>query len=79
MSTSNSGHDLNTQNSPDLHKSILKSTSILSLGTLSSRILGFIRDVLLASILGTRVVADAFFVALKIPNLFRDFVAEGAI
>jgi len=62
----------------DTHRSILKSTSILSLGTLSSRILGFIRDIILARLLGTGLRADAFFVALKIPNLFRSFVGEGA-
>lgn len=63
----------------DSLKSILKSTSILSLGTLVSRILGFIRDVILATLLGTGFRADAFVVALKIPNLFRDLVGEGAI
>ncbi|MDP8212211.1 MAG: murein biosynthesis integral membrane protein MurJ [Candidatus Zapsychrus exili] len=65
-------------NSKDSHRSIIKSTSILSLGTLSSRILGFFRDVVLARLLGTGMAADAFFVAFKIPNLFRDMVGEGA-
>ncbi|VAW16555.1 Proposed peptidoglycan lipid II flippase MurJ, partial [hydrothermal vent metagenome] len=50
----------------------------LSLGTMSSRVLGFFRDVILANMLGTGFKADAFFVAFKIPNLFRDFVGEGA-
>jgi len=62
----------------DSHGQILKSSSILSLGTLSSRILGFFRDIILAKLLGTSFQADAFFVALKIPNLFRSFVGEGA-
>ncbi len=62
----------------DSHRSLIKSTSILSLGTLSSRILGFVRDIVLARMLGTGVTADAFFVAFKIPNLFRDLVGEGA-
>ncbi|MCA9405083.1 MAG: murein biosynthesis integral membrane protein MurJ [Candidatus Omnitrophica bacterium] len=61
------------------HRSIIRSTSVLSLGTLSSRILGFLRDVILAKLLGTGFRADAFFVAFKIPNLFRDLVGEGAI
>ena len=56
----------------------MKSTSILSLGTLSSRILGFFRDIVLAKVFGTGISADAFFVAFKIPNLFRDMVGEGA-
>ncbi len=59
-------------------RAIIKSTSVLSLGTLSSRILGFLRDIILAKLLGTGIKADAFFVAFKIPNLFRDFVGEGA-
>ncbi|MBU1996955.1 MAG: murein biosynthesis integral membrane protein MurJ [Candidatus Omnitrophica bacterium] len=62
----------------DSHRSIMRSTSIISLGTLSSRVLGFFRDVVLARLLGTGISADAFFVALKIPNLFRDMVGEGA-
>lgn len=43
-----------------------------------SRILGFVRDILTAAILGAGPVADAFFVALKLPNLFRRVTAEGA-
>jgi putative peptidoglycan lipid II flippase len=43
-----------------------------------SRVAGFVRDILTASILGAGVVADAFFVALKLPNLFRRISAEGA-
>jgi putative peptidoglycan lipid II flippase len=43
-----------------------------------SRVLGFIRDVLIASVLGAGPVADAFFVAFRIPNLFRRIFAEGA-
>lgn len=43
-----------------------------------SRIAGFIRDILTAAILGAGPVADAFFVALKLPNFFRRVTAEGA-
>ncbi len=43
-----------------------------------SRVLGFVRDVLLASVLGAGPVADAFFVAFKLPNFFRRLFAEGA-
>lgn len=46
--------------------------------TLLSRLLGFLRDVLFAAILGAGSAADAFFVALKFPNLFRRLFAEGA-
>ncbi len=60
------------------HRSIIKSTSIISLGTLSSRILGFLRDILLAKLFGTKDAADSFFVAFRIPNLLRDLMGEGA-
>ncbi len=43
-----------------------------------SRVLGFIRDVIIATAFGTGVAAEAFVVSFKIPNLFRDLVAEGA-
>jgi putative peptidoglycan lipid II flippase len=46
--------------------------------TLMSRILGFVRDMLIAAALGAGFFADAFFVALKFPNLFRRLFAEGA-
>ncbi|MEM9221347.1 MAG: murein biosynthesis integral membrane protein MurJ [Pseudomonadota bacterium] len=46
--------------------------------TALSRVLGFVRDVLLAAILGAGPVADAFFVAFRLPNLFRRLFAEGA-
>ncbi len=62
----------------DSNHGIIRSTSVISLGTLTSRVLGFIRDVIIARLLGTGIKADAFFVALRIPNLFRDMVGEGA-
>jgi putative peptidoglycan lipid II flippase len=46
--------------------------------TLVSRVLGFLRDVLVAAYLGAGPVADAFFVAFKFPNFFRRLFAEGA-
>src|SRR4029078_2429310 len=46
--------------------------------TLLSRITGFARDIMLAAILGAGPVADAFFVALRLPNHFRAIFAEGA-
>ena len=45
--------------------------------TLVSRFFGFIRDVLIASILGAGLLADVFLVAFKFPNLFRRLFAEG--
>jgi len=46
--------------------------------TVWSRVLGFIRDVMIAAVLGAGPVADAFFVAFRVPNLFRRLFAEGA-
>lgn len=56
--------------------SLLKSSSIVSVMTLLSRVLGLIRDVVVAQYFGAR--ADAFFVAFKIPNFLRRLFAEGA-
>jgi len=55
---------------------LLRSSSIVSLMTLLSRVLGLIRDVVVAQYFGAR--ADPFFVAFKIPNFFRRLFAEGA-
>ena len=46
--------------------------------TMGSRVLGFLRDILIASVLGASPVADAFFVAFKLPNFLRRLFAEGA-
>ncbi len=46
--------------------------------TLASRVAGFARDIVLSALLGSSGVADAFFVALKLPNFFRRLFAEGA-
>src|SRR6476660_1436207 len=46
--------------------------------TLLSRLTGFARDIMLAAILGAGPMADAFFVALRLPNHFRAIFAEGA-
>jgi len=59
--------------------SLLRSTGIVALSTLASRVLGFIRDMLTAKYFGASGSLDAFFVAFRIPNLFRRLVAEGAL
>jgi len=58
--------------------SIAKAAGIVGSGTLISRILGFVRDVIIAALFGTSRAAQAFVVAFKIPNLLRDLVGEGA-
>lgn len=60
------------------NKSLVKSGGIVAAGILSSRFLGFLRDVVLANLLGTGPIAEAFLVAQRIPNLLRDLVGEGA-
>ncbi|MCQ2914072.1 MAG: murein biosynthesis integral membrane protein MurJ [Alphaproteobacteria bacterium] len=57
---------------------IIKSIITVGSGTMVSRVLGFVRDVLIANFLGAGMIADAFFVAFKLPNLFRSLFAEGA-
>ena len=57
---------------------LLKSLATISSLTLVSRILAFVRDVLIARIFGAGMATDAFFVAFKLPNLLRRLFAEGA-
>jgi putative peptidoglycan lipid II flippase len=57
---------------------LLRSVATVGSYTLVSRVFGFIRDILTAAILGAGPVADAFFVAQRLPNLFRSLFAEGA-
>lgn len=59
--------------------SLLKSIAVVSGGTAVSRVLGFVRDILIARFLGASMMADAFFVALRFPNLFRSLFAEGTL
>jgi len=56
---------------------LIKSTSTFSFFTLISRIFGYFRDVLIAIYLGSGPLADAFFVAFRIPNTFRRLFSEG--
>ena len=56
---------------------LIKSTGTFSFFTILSRILGYLRDLLIAIYLGSGPIADAFFVAFRIPNTFRRLFAEG--
>ena len=56
---------------------LIASTSTFGFFTLISRILGYVRDILIAIFLGTSFFADAFFVAFRLPNTFRRLFAEG--
>ncbi len=57
---------------------LLQSTSVVGGMTLLSRILGLLRDMVFARLFGATYVMDAFFVAFKLPNIFRRFFGEGA-
>ncbi len=57
---------------------LYRSIATVSGFTAISRVLGFVRDMLIAAVLGAGPVADAFFVAFRLPNLFRSLFAEGA-
>ena len=59
-------------------QSFFRSFFTVSFYTFLSRILGFLRDIFIARYLGSTVIADAFFVAFRIPNFFRRVLAEGA-
>lgn len=61
-----------------MSKQLFKSTLVVSSMTLISRLLGFVRDTLIAQLFGVDVATDAFFVAFKIPNFLRRLFAEGA-
>ncbi|WP_083945105.1 murein biosynthesis integral membrane protein MurJ [Thiomicrospira microaerophila] len=59
-------------------KKIIKATATVGGMTMISRVLGFVRDMVIARFFGASAGADAFFVAFKIPNFFRRLFAEGA-
>jgi putative peptidoglycan lipid II flippase len=60
------------------HK-ITEAATVIGAGTLLSRILGFFRDMVIANFFGAGMAADAFFVAFRIPNLWRRLVGEGSL
>jgi len=59
--------------------SVAKAAGLIGAATFSSRILGFIRDMVLARLFGATASADAFFVAYRVPNLLRELFAEGSM
>ncbi len=61
-----------------MSRQLTKSASIVGFMTLLSRIMGFVRDILVATIFGAGPAYDAFLVAFKIPNFMRSLLAEGA-
>lgn len=67
-----------TEVMPQKNHGLLRSTSVVSLLTFFSRIMGFIRDMVLAQVFGAVAGMDAFIIAFRIPNFMRRLFAEGA-
>ncbi len=63
----------------ETHRSVMEAAGLVGAATFSSRILGFIRDMVLARLFGATPAADAFFVAFRIPSLLRELFAEGSM
>src|ERR1700722_5596296 len=60
-------------------RSLARDVTPVGAATLTSRLLGFLRDAGIAAILGAGVLSDAYFAALQIPNLFRRLLEEGQL
>ncbi len=67
-----------SKSDPQGTRQILKSTAAFGSATVVSRITGLFRDIVFAQVMGSTYVADAFFVAFRIPNFFRRIFGEGA-
>ncbi len=79
MSTNKSiVHSTTLRAGGECNRTIAKSAGLIGFATLCSRILGFLRDVVIARLFGVYIYAQAFVIAFKIPNLLRDLVGEGA-
>lgn len=63
----------------DEKRRIAKAAGIMSVATFISRILGYVKDMILANFFGATGIADTFFVAFRIPNLLRELFAEGSM
>ena len=58
---------------------ISRAAGLIGAATFCSRILGFIRDIILANLFGANAAADAFYIAYRIPNFLRELFAEGSM
>ncbi|MGQ0696448.1 MAG: murein biosynthesis integral membrane protein MurJ [Nitrospiraceae bacterium] len=63
----------------DENHSVVKAAGVIGVATFSSRIFGFVRDMVLARLFGATPAADAFFIAFRIPSLLRELFAEGSM
>ncbi|MFP4167464.1 MAG: murein biosynthesis integral membrane protein MurJ [Desulfonatronovibrionaceae bacterium] len=60
-------------------RKLARNAGVISVATFLSRVLGFVRDLILAAVLGAGPLADAFFVAFRLPNVLRRLFAEGSL
>src|SRR5512134_699045 len=58
---------------------VAKAAGVVGAATLASRVMGYIRDMVMSWAFGTTAAADAFYVAYRIPNLLRELLAEGSM
>jgi len=68
-----------SEEQPAAQHRVLRAVGVIAAATLASRVLGFVRDMVVARAFGAGPVTDAFFVAFRIPNLLRRLLAEGAL
>src|SRR5256886_15287768 len=68
-----------SEHHPAAQHGVLRALGSIGVATLASRVLGFVRDVVVARAFGAGPVTDAFFVAFRIPNILRRLLGEGAL
>ena len=73
------GNVVVNEDQPAAQHGVLRAVGVIAAATLASRVLGFVRDMVVARAFGAGPVTDAFFVAFRIPNLLRRLLAEGAL
>src|SRR5919108_4548662 len=64
---------------PTVERQVVGALGSIGAATLASRVLGFVRDMVVARAFGAGPITDAFFVAFRIPNILRRLLAEGAL
>jgi putative peptidoglycan lipid II flippase len=74
-----SGGDFKVSEPPAVERQVVGALGSIGSATLASRVLGFVRDMVVALVFGAGPVTDAFFVAYRIPNILRRLLAEGAL
>src|SRR5213594_4660624 len=73
------GGDFKVSEAPAVERQVVGALGSIGSATLASRVLGFVRDMIVALAFGAGPVTDAFFVAFRIPNILRRLLGEGAL